>query len=87
MTKTEMAIRATIYHLKQGPMTCTAVGAALWGKPHRKWQAYARPGGRFLHRMKRAGLVVQYYDGKHFFLWKLTPAALKRIKNDPDTRF
>lgn len=73
MTKTEMAIRAAIYHLKIGPRTCTQIGSALWGKPYRKWQSYARPGGRILHLMQRRGLVKQYYDGKHFFLWKLTP--------------
>lgn len=80
VTQTEVAVNAAMYHLKLGPMTCTQLGAALWGKPYRKWQAYARPGGRLLHHMKRKGLVEQYYDGRHFFLWKLTPAALKMIR-------
>lgn len=81
MTKTEMAINAAMYHLKCGPMTCTQLGSMLWGKGHRKHQVYARPGGRLLHQMKRQGLVEQYFDGKHFFLWKLTPAAFEKIRN------
>ncbi len=80
MTMTEMAVNSVLYHLKQGPMTCTQVGAMLWGREGRKWQAYARPGGKILHHMKRLGLVTQYYDGRHFFLWKLTPAALKKAQ-------
>jgi hypothetical protein len=87
MNSTE-TILAAISHLKGGPLTCTQMGSALWGKPYRKWQAYARPGGRILHRMKRMGLVERYYDGRHFFLWKLTTnweAKLREAtKNDKD---
>lgn len=80
MTKTEEAIQQVILQLQQKPRTCTEIGAALWGKPHRKWQAYARPGGRILHLMKRLGLVEQYYDGRHFFLWKLTTNWKSKMK-------
>lgn len=80
VTKTEMAVKAAIYHLKQGPMTCTQVGSALWGKSYRKWQAYARPGGKLLHHMKRLGIVETYYDGRHFFLWKLKAGWERKVK-------
>ena len=81
MTSMEMAVKATIYHLKQGPMTCTQVGAALWGRAGRKHQAYARPGGRLLHHMKRLGIVDTYFDGKHFFLWKLKAGWEQKVKS------
>ena len=46
------------------------------------WQAHATfLGGKILHHMKRLGLVEQYYNGKHFFLWKLTTAALKKMND------
>lgn len=80
MTKTDEAIRKVIEELKGKPRTCTEIGSLLWGKPYRKWQAYARPGGRILHRMKRMGLVEQYYDGRHFMLWKLTNGWEKKLK-------
>ncbi len=84
MTKMEMAVNAALYHLKQGPMTCSQLGSMLWGRPSRKPSAFARPAGKLLHHMKRAGLVTQYFDGKHFFLWKLTQAALKLCKPSKD---
>ena len=72
--------KEALEHLARRPRTCSEIGSLLWGRPHRKPQAFARPGGRLLHRMKREGLVTQYYDGRHFFLWRLTPAGEKRIK-------
>lgn len=72
MTKTEMAISAAMYHLKSGSMTCSTLGALLWGKKHRNPQSYARPAGKLLHLMKRKGIVNTYFDRFYNkFMWKL----------------
>lgn len=44
---------------KRGPMTASNLGAELWGTASRKPQAYARPAGRLLKRLRDAGLVVR----------------------------
>jgi hypothetical protein len=79
MTKIDETILKAIEQLQKSPKTCSNLGVMLWGKAHRKPQSYARPAGRLLHEMKRRGLVVQYYDGRHFFLWKLTAAGMAKV--------
>lgn len=40
------------------PFTCAELGLALWGEPFVKPQSYARPAGRVLKCLLRAGLVA-----------------------------
>ena len=82
MTKQEMAIRAAIYYLKNGSMTCTNLGVQLWGKHYRNPQSYARPAGKLLHIMKRMGLVETFYDkSDEHFHWRLTSRWKERVSH------
>ncbi len=53
------------------PVSCTEVGEALYCAGHRTRQAYARPGGRLLHMLKREGLVIEVHVAQRF-RWVLT---------------
>lgn len=72
MTRLEMAIRAAIYHLKSGPITCSNLGAQMWGNGYKKPQSFARPAGKLLREMERRGMVHSYFDDFHrHFMWRL----------------
>lgn len=81
MTTRTMSARAAAYLLRGGPMTCSGVGAQLWGRQHRKPQAYARPAGKLLRFMARMGVVEQKFDGSHFFEWHLLPGWEKKLES------
>lgn len=71
-------VKKAIRFLRLRDMTCSNLGVSMWGNGMRMPQSYARPAGKLLHRMKREGLVEQYYSKfDQHFLWKLTPNGLK----------
>lgn len=57
--------------LKRGPRSCTDIGSDLWGTDARMPQAYARPAGRVLARLRDEGLVEQVLERRRF-VYRLT---------------
>jgi hypothetical protein len=68
-TTAELEERVLVYLRQHGPQTCSNLGAALWGNNHRKPQSFARPAGKILHKLLRAGLVRKIHDPYHI-LWQ-----------------
>ena len=90
MTRTETSMWAAIHEMRIGPVTCSSLGAYLWGKSCRVPQSYARPAGKLLYQMERLGIARCSMEGRHF-VWRLTAGweqALKRYhegRNHVDT--
>lgn len=57
--------------LKKGPRTCTEVGSELWGTEYRKPQSYARPAGKVLARLVKAGHVKSEFQGHRLVYYML----------------
>jgi hypothetical protein len=50
--------------LSKRPMNCTELGEALWSTGRVNRQSYARPAGKIIQRLVRAGLVRRVFpDG------------------------
>ncbi len=52
------------------PMTCSDFGQKMWGTASRPQQAYARPAGRMLKRLRTLGFVTPLWirgDPRHLF--------------------
>lgn len=76
MTDADRKALAVIDEFKGEPFTCVMLGERLFDSvknPHR--QAYARPAGKVLRRLKREGLVVEDYA------WV---GQLAQMMRDPD---
>lgn len=50
--------RLVVLLRERGPMTLTQIGETLWGGKRNR-QAYARPAGAMIARMKKRGIVRQ----------------------------
>jgi len=60
----------------------SAPGESVWGRGHRHQQAYARPSGRVLHRLKRKKLVchvTRHYNDTDG--WVLTSQGRQLIED------
>jgi hypothetical protein len=62
--------RALAILRERGPLPCSQLGEALWGRRGAGNCScpWARPAGRLLHRLLKLGLVHRTHDA-HFTLW------------------
>lgn len=66
---------------KEGPLTCSQIGEALWGKHRKRAESYARPAGRIVRRMERRELVMRSWSpGRDRMLIRLGPEGRKQEK-------
>jgi hypothetical protein len=77
--------RALLFLLDREPhgSTCTVIGDHLFGAERTQLhaQAYARPAGRLLHRLKRAGLVFdKHVPGCFATRWCLSIEGQKKAR-------
>ena len=79
LSKTDSDVLSRLASL--GPQSCTEIGEHVWGGKRNR-QCYARPAGRVLHRLKRAGLVDRYYDkAQRRLVWETTVAGHLALSN------
>ena len=79
MTDTEQ--RTLRMLLKRGPLSCTEIGETLWGEtcqsnPNR--QAFARPAGKVVRRLRRDGLVAIGWAERRC-VWRITAEGIKEL--------
>lgn len=68
--------------LLREPRSCSTIGSELWGiDSSRPPQAYARPAGRILSRLKKEGLVEQVLERRRF-VYRLTAKGRRQTQQE-----
>jgi hypothetical protein len=67
-------------------LTCTEIGAALWGRQSRQPQCYARPAGRLVQRAVQAGRVYrgrcEIYCNRRIFFPSKAPSRPEAVTTE-----